>query len=130
LPWAYYHADEDDAGPYPEAVEQYTKSIEMNPNDAKVGHCLPRLYNLSSSFPLESHYIMIIFALRNELRCMPRPCRAAYSNRAACHTQLGAFAAAIEDAKRCIALEPEWVKGYSRKGRVELLPEEYMLAGP
>jgi len=61
---------------------------------------------------------------------MPRPCHAAYSNRAACHTQLGAFAAAIEDAERCIALEPEWVKGYSRKGHVELLTKEYAMAGP
>ena len=48
---------------------------------------------------------------------MARPCHAAYSNRAACHAQLGGFAAAIEDADRCIALEPAWVKGYSRKGR-------------
>ena len=59
---------------------------------------------------------------------MARPCRAAYSNRAACHTELGAYAAAIEDAERCIALEPTWSKGYSRKGRVELLTKEYAQA--
>ena len=51
-----------------------------------------------------------------ELHRMARPCHAAYSNRAACHTHLGAFATAIEDAARCIALEPAWVKGYLRKG--------------
>jgi len=62
--------------------------------------------------------------------CAARPCRAAYSNRAACHTHLGAFAAAIEDAERCIALEPAWVKGYSRKGHVELLAEKYCEARP
>ena len=61
---------------------------------------------------------------------MARPCRAAYSNRAACHTHLGAFSAAIKDAERCIALEPTWSKGYSRKGRVELLTKEYGMAGP
>ena len=27
----------NDAGPYLEAVEQYTESIALNPNDAKVG---------------------------------------------------------------------------------------------
>ena len=60
---------------------------------------------------------------------MARHCHAAYSNRAACHTKLGAFAAAIEDAERCIALEPAWFKGYSRKGRVEFLTREYRTAG-
>jgi stress-induced-phosphoprotein 1 len=59
-----------------------------------------------------------------------RPCHAAYSNRAACHTKLGAFAAAIEDAERCISLEPAWGKGYSRKGHVELLTEQYAKVRP
>jgi tetratricopeptide (TPR) repeat protein len=61
---------------------------------------------------------------------MARPCNAAYSNRAACHTQLGAFAAAIEDANRCIALEPAWGKGYSRKGLAELLTGQYAKTRP
>jgi stress-induced-phosphoprotein 1 len=56
---------------------------------------------------------------------MARPCHTAYSNRAACHTKLGAYASAIEDAERSIALEPAWGKGYSRKGHVELLAEQY-----
>jgi len=59
-----------------------------------------------------------------------RPSHAAYSNRAACHTQLGAFAAAIEDAERCIALEPGWFKGYSRKGRAEFLTKDHETVGP
>jgi stress-induced-phosphoprotein 1 len=53
------------------------------------------------------------------------PCHAAYSNRAACHTHLGAYAAAIEDAARCIALEPAWGKGYLRKGVAELFTKDY-----
>jgi hypothetical protein len=61
---------------------------------------------------------------------MAWPCRAAYSNRAACHTQLGAFGAAIEDAERCIALEPAWGKGYWRKGHAEHLTKEYVKASP
>ena len=61
---------------------------------------------------------------------MARPCHAAYSNRSACHTHLGAFSAAIKDAERCIALEPTWSKGYSRKGRVELLTKQYSKARP
>ena len=61
---------------------------------------------------------------------MARPCHAAYINRAACHTRLGAYAAAMEDAERCIALEPTWAKGYSLKGGVEALTEEYATARP
>ena len=59
---------------------------------------------------------------------MARPCHVAYSNRAACHTELGAFAAAIEDAARCLALEPAWGKGYWRKGHVEFLAKDYSKA--
>ena len=29
--------DADEPGPYPEAVEQYTQAVRLNPNDAKVG---------------------------------------------------------------------------------------------
>jgi hypothetical protein len=58
---------------------------------------------------------------------MAGPYHTAYSNRAACHTQLGAFAAAIEDAERCIALVPEWSKGYSRKGCAELHTKKYTM---
>ena len=74
---------------------------------------------------------MILFACsHHELHRMARPCHAAFSNRAACRTELGAFAAAIEDAERCIALEPAWGKGYSRKGHVELLTKQYAKARP
>jgi hypothetical protein len=72
-------------------------------------------------FPSDTH---------NKLCCIAWPGHAAYSNRAACHTHLGAFAAAIEDAERFIALEPAWTKGYSRKGHVGLLTEEYGMARP
>jgi len=60
----------------------------------------------------------------------PRPSHAAYSNRAACRTKLGSFAAAILDAEWCIALDPAWSKGYARKGLAELLTQEYAAARP
>ena len=68
--------------------------------------------------------------MHEALHRVARPCLEAYSNRAACHTALGAFAAAMEDAERCIALEPAWGKGYSRKGHVELLTKEYGAVRP
>ncbi|KAK4537896.1 hypothetical protein CDCA_CDCA14G3921 [Cyanidium caldarium] len=39
-----------------------------------------------------------------------------YSNRSAAYASKGAYAEALADAERCVALAPDWVKGYSRKG--------------
>jgi len=39
-----------------------------------------------------------------------------YSNRSACHGNLGAWKQAENDANMCIKLAPEFGKGYSRKG--------------
>lgn len=38
-----------------------------------------------------------------------------YSNRAACYTKLGAWDAGVKDADECIALKPDFAKGYVRK---------------
>ena len=38
-----------------------------------------------------------------------------YSNRAACYTKLGAWDAGLKDADQCIALKPDFAKGYVRK---------------
>jgi len=65
-----------------------------------------------------------------KLHRVARPCHAAYSNRAASHAQLGADAAAIEDAERCIALEPTWGEGYWHKGHVQFLAQQYGTARP
>lgn len=37
------------------------------------------------------------------------------SNRAAAYQNSGQFAAALEDAEKCIIIKPDWVKGYQRK---------------
>ncbi|XP_048585983.1 stress-induced-phosphoprotein 1 [Nematostella vectensis] len=41
-----------------------------------------------------------------------------YSNRAATFQKLAAFNLALEDCERCIKLDPNFVKGYTRKGGV------------
>lgn len=47
------------------------------------------------------------------------------SNRAACYTKLGAWADGVKDADACIALVPDFVKGYSRKGHLQFFSREY-----
>ena len=37
-----------------------------------------------------------------------------YSNRSGAHASLANYAAALEDAERCVALRPEWAKGHTR----------------
>ena len=48
-----------------------------------------------------------------------------YSNRAACYTKLTAFNEATKDAEKCIALKPDWSKGYTRKGHVEFFTKQF-----
>ena len=38
-----------------------------------------------------------------------------YSNRSAAYLSMNNFISALEDAEKCIALNPSWDKGYSRK---------------
>ena len=39
-----------------------------------------------------------------------------YSNRSAAYAALNDFDAALNDAEKTVAIKPDWVKGYSRKG--------------
>ncbi|XP_011300821.1 stress-induced-phosphoprotein 1 [Fopius arisanus] len=41
-----------------------------------------------------------------------------YSNRAACYTKLGAFDLGLKDCEKCVELDPEFVKGWVRKGKI------------
>ena len=48
-----------------------------------------------------------------------------YSNRAACYTKLGAWNEGLKDAEECIQLNPNFGKGYSRKGHLQFFMKEY-----
>lgn len=39
-----------------------------------------------------------------------------YSNRCACYAALQRYTEALEDADKCIAIKPDWAKGYVRRG--------------
>lgn len=41
-----------------------------------------------------------------------------YSNRAACYTKLGAFDLGLKDCEKCVELDPKFVKGWVRKGKI------------
>lgn len=48
-----------------------------------------------------------------------------YSNRSAAEASLKNYEAALEDAKKCVSLKPEWGKGYSRLGAAYCGLEEW-----
>jgi len=48
-----------------------------------------------------------------------------YSNRSACFTKLGAYPDGLKDAEECIALKPDFAKGYSRKGLLQFFMKDY-----
>ncbi|KAJ2663178.1 Hsp90 cochaperone [Coemansia sp. RSA 1200] len=49
----------------------------------------------------------------------------AYSNRAACLTNLGALPDALKDCNACIALDPTFIKGYIRKANALYVMSDY-----
>ncbi|KAG2260745.1 hypothetical protein Bca4012_008931 [Brassica carinata] len=49
----------------------------------------------------------------------------AYSNRAACYNKLGAIANGLEDAEKCMGIDPKFSGGYIRKAEVELYLKEF-----
>ena len=51
-----------------------------------------------------------------------------YSNRSACYASLKEYSKALEDANKCIALKPDWVRGYTRKALAEFYLEDYEAA--
>ena len=51
-----------------------------------------------------------------------------FSNRSGAHLALGSAAAAAADARRCVALAPEWSKGYSRLGAAAAAAKDWPAA--
>ncbi|XP_066391952.1 uncharacterized protein [Miscanthus floridulus] len=48
-----------------------------------------------------------------------------YSNRSFCHLKIGGARDALVDANACISLQPDWPKGYYRKGAALMSLKEY-----
>ncbi|TVU45700.1 hypothetical protein EJB05_05196 [Eragrostis curvula] len=48
-----------------------------------------------------------------------------YSNRSLCHLKIGEATKALFDANTCIKMQPEWLKGYYRKGAALMSLKEY-----
>merc|ERR1711991_133962 len=48
-----------------------------------------------------------------------------FSNRSACHLEQGNFEEALKDADECINLNPNWAKGYSRRGATLFKVQRY-----
>lgn len=48
-----------------------------------------------------------------------------YSNRSACYANLGEYDKALVDAQICVDLNPEWAKGYLRRGLAEFYLGKY-----
>ena len=41
-----------------------------------------------------------------------------YSNRAACYTKLSSFDLGLTDCKKCVEIDPKFIKGWIRQGKI------------
>jgi len=48
-----------------------------------------------------------------------------FSNRSACYSSTDQYEKALDDAKKCVELKPDWAKGYTRKGLAEFFLKMY-----
>lgn len=48
-----------------------------------------------------------------------------YSNRAACYTKLMDWSRAMEDVDKCLEIDPQFVKAYIRKGKIQHFLKQY-----
>lgn len=79
------------------AIDKYTKIINL----LKLQHVLfqnPPPLTLSENIRVNLLNILYL----------------SYSNRSACYQQLHSYESAVQDAKECITLRPDWSKGYYR----------------
>eukprot|EP00759_Apiculatamorpha_spiralis_P020580 PhF_6_TR25854/c0_g1_i1/m.36543 len=54
-----------------------------------------------------------------------KPSAALYSNRSLCHYEIKEYRLAVLDAQQCIALDPNFLKGYYRMGKANMALEDY-----
>lgn len=51
-----------------------------------------------------------------------------FSNRCTAYLLLGNYEHALEDAKKCVSLDPDWSKGYIQKGSCYASMQKYQEA--
>lgn len=60
-----------------------------------------------------------IESFTNAIAASPTPNHVLYSNRSACYASLKVFSKALEDANKCVEINPTWAKGYNRVGAAQ-----------
>ncbi|KAF8692985.1 hypothetical protein HU200_039353 [Digitaria exilis] len=113
---------------YPEAIKHYTEALRRNPKDPRV--ILPPLF---LTMPLSRTTYETLGIVAGELVPWLEANNwssivlylQVYSNRAACYTKLGAMPEGLKDAEKCLELDPNFTKGYTRKGAIQFFMKEY-----
>jgi tetratricopeptide (TPR) repeat protein len=115
------------------AIDDFTKAIELNPNDVAselaranaylaVGETQQAIDDCDAALQLISRYSSEPVEQRPDLAGI-------YSLRARCRIRNGDYDAALEDAKRSLALDEHWADGYFSRGLVALALKQYDEAG-
>jgi tetratricopeptide (TPR) repeat protein len=98
-------------GKYDQAIEAYTKAIDIDPDFAKAydnrGAAYAQEGNLSSAI---SDFTMAIANNPNDAE--------AYNNRGRAYAKLGDYVPAVSDFTKAIKIEPDYTKAYNNRAHV------------
>ena len=111
----------NDKGDYDLAIQDYTKAIELTPDDAEA------YYNRGNAYALKGACDPAIQDLTKAIRLRPRYAKA-YNNRGNVFGRKGALDLAIQDYSNAIEFEPDYAEAYDNRGNAYNDKGDYDLA--
>eukprot|EP00929_Paragymnodinium_shiwhaense_P038083 TRINITY_DN20188_c0_g1_i1.p1 TRINITY_DN20188_c0_g1~~TRINITY_DN20188_c0_g1_i1.p1 ORF type:complete len:653 (+),score=136.60 TRINITY_DN20188_c0_g1_i1:183-2141(+) len=118
--------------PPPATSAAHQRSIEGSEEEEHGRRRCERLKAEADVAFQSKQYERAVALFSEAISCGPAPAgeedATLYSDRAVCLSVLGRYDEALRDGERCVALRPDWPRGYGRKGLAEFCLGAYDLA--
>lgn len=105
-------------GNFPQAISEFTKAIEMNPNYTRA------YYNRGLAYIKQNNYTQAISDYTKVIDFDPNHAEA-YNGRGVAYILIGAFTQGISDCTKAIEINPNLARAYNNRGLGYYYREEY-----